>query len=182
MVIISSRVPTPPTWHMLKNLVDVFSSTISACVMNQSRGHWHLIGALFTTITMSCKLKEELEMNSILNNLVEVAIELGLLASNIKRDVYNVLDVFLSFKKIFDERKTYNLLALMLDQRYKNLRIVFTFVGKELGIAIAKTYDKKTFFPMVLKTHQFLHPLVIFEYVAERTSDEDSNLDIFQMT
>ncbi len=65
--------------------------------MNQSRGHWHLIGALFTTITMSCKLKEELEMNSILNNLVAVAIELDLLASNIKRDVYNVLDVFLSF-------------------------------------------------------------------------------------
>jgi hypothetical protein len=46
---------------------------------------------------MSCKLKEELEMNLILNNLVEVAIELDLLASNIKRDVYNVLDVFFLF-------------------------------------------------------------------------------------
>jgi hypothetical protein len=107
---------------------------VNACVMNQSRGHWLLIGALFTTITMSCTLKEELEMHPILNNLVEDAIELDLLASNIKRDVYNVLDVFLSFLKKFDERKTYNLLALMLDPRYKNLVIVSTFVGKELSV------------------------------------------------
>ncbi len=101
--------------------------------MNQFRGHWLLIGALFTAITMSCKLKEELETNPIVNNLMEedviVAIELDLLASNIKRDVYNVLDVFHSFLKKFDERKTYNLLALMLDPRYKNLEIVSSFVG-----------------------------------------------------
>jgi hypothetical protein len=100
MVRISNRVPPPPTWHILKNLVDIFFSTVSACVMNKSRGHWLLIGALFIVITMSCKLKEELKMNPILNNLVEedviVAIELDLLAFNIKRDVYNVLDVFLS--------------------------------------------------------------------------------------
>jgi hypothetical protein len=134
MVRISSRVPPPPTWHILKILIDVFSTMVNACVMNQSRGHWLLIGALFTTITMSCTLKEELEMHPILNNLVEDAIELDLLASNIKRDVYNVLDVFLSFLKKFDERKTYNLLALMLDPRYKNLVIVSTFVGKELSV------------------------------------------------
>jgi hypothetical protein len=85
---------------------------------------------------------------------------------------------FLFFKKKFDERKTYNLLASMLDPRYKNLEIVSSFVGKELGIVIAKAYNKKTFFPMVLKTHQFLHP----KYVGEKRSDEDSKLDIFEMT
>jgi hypothetical protein len=101
MVRISSQVPPPPTWHILKILVDVFFSTMSPCVMNQFKGHWLLIGALFIAITMSCKLKEELETNPILNNLMEedaiVAIELDLLASNIKRDVYNVLDVFSFF-------------------------------------------------------------------------------------
>jgi hypothetical protein len=35
---------------------------------------------------------------------------------------------------------------------------------------------------MVLKTHKFLQPLASFEYVAERTSDEDFNLDILEMT
>jgi hypothetical protein len=33
----------------------------------------------------------------------------------------------------------------MLDPRYENLRIVSTFVGKELGIVIVKAYDKKLF-------------------------------------
>jgi hypothetical protein len=70
----------------------------------------------------------------------------------------------------------------MLNPKYKNLRIVSTFVGKELRIAIAKAYDKKTFFPMVLKTHQFLQPLASSEYVVERTSDEDFNLGILEMT
>jgi hypothetical protein len=72
----------------------------------------------------------------------------------------------------------------MLDPRYKNLRIVCTFVAKELGIviAIAKAYNNKTFFPLVLKTHQLLHPLATFEYVVERTSDENSNLEFFEMT
>jgi len=35
---------------------------------------------------------------------------------------------------------------------------------------------------VVLKTHQFLQPLVNFEYGAKRASDEDSNFDIFEMT
>jgi len=84
---------------------------------------------------------------------VVVAIELNLLTSNIQREIYNVLDVFRSFQKKFDERKVHNMFALMLDMRYKNLIIVSTFVNKELGVAIVEEYDKKTLFPMLFKTH-----------------------------
>jgi hypothetical protein len=45
------------------------------------------------------------------------------------------------------------MLALMLDSRYKNIRIIFIFVGKELGVVVIEEYDKKTLFPMLLKTH-----------------------------
>jgi hypothetical protein len=48
---------------------------------------------------------------------VVVAVELDLLASNIKGKVCNILDVFLSFLKKFDERKVHNMLALMLNLR-----------------------------------------------------------------
>jgi hypothetical protein len=41
-----------------------------------------------------------------------VVVELNLL-DNIKRKVCNVLDVFLSFLKKFDERKYHNMFALM---------------------------------------------------------------------
>jgi hypothetical protein len=60
--------------------------------------------------------------------------------------------MFFSFLKKFDERKVHNMLALMLDPRYKNLIIIFTLVGKVLGVVV-KEYDKKALFLMLLKTH-----------------------------
>jgi len=92
--------------------------------MNQFRGHWLLIDVLFIAINMSCKLKEKQKTNHFLDNLMEehvvVVVELDVLVSNIKRKVYNVLDV-LKINKKFDERKVHNMLALMLDPRYKNI-------------------------------------------------------------
>jgi hypothetical protein len=36
--------------------------------------------------------------------------ELFLLTSNIRREVIDVLDFFLSFKKVYDKRKTHNMI------------------------------------------------------------------------
>ncbi len=44
---------------------------VNACVMNQSKGHWLLSNALFATITMTCKLTKEVEMNLFVNGLME---------------------------------------------------------------------------------------------------------------
>jgi len=41
---------------------------------------------------------------------------------------------------------------------------------------------KNTLFPMLLKTHKFSHLLATFESMTKRISDEDFNLDIFEMT
>jgi len=57
-----------------------------------------------------------------------------LLTSNIKREVCNVLDVFLSFLKTW---------ALMLYLRYKNIVLILFFCGKELKNYILEDYDKK---------------------------------------
>jgi len=113
-----------------------------------------------------------------------IAIELDLLTSNIKRNICNVLDAFFSFLSKFDERKAHDMFTLMLDLKYKNLKyFLLKFVGKELGVGVVEEYDKiKTFFRMLLKTHQILHPLVTFEYMVERARDENLNLDIFEMT
>ncbi len=96
-----------------------------------------------------------------------VVVEFDLLASNIKRKVYNVLEAFISFLKKFDERKTHNMLALILNMRYKNLKIIFTFVVKELKVTIVKDYDKKVFFLMILKTHYILHPWLLLNLWQE---------------
>jgi uncharacterized membrane protein len=46
---------------ILKVLVDTFFLVVNAFVVNQYKGHWLLIDALFVAITMNYKLKEELE-------------------------------------------------------------------------------------------------------------------------
>jgi hypothetical protein len=84
---------------------------------------------------MSLKLKEENQISpsfeSLMNDDSIVNDELSLLASNIKREVINVLDFFLSFLKVYDERKTHNMISLMLNPKYKSLHIIFSFVGRE---------------------------------------------------
>jgi hypothetical protein len=71
---------------------------------------------------MSLKLIKEPKNASSFQILMEedfgVGLELTFLASNIRKEVCRVLDSFLSFLKKFDERKTHNMLVLMLDSRF----------------------------------------------------------------
>jgi hypothetical protein len=49
-------------------------------------------------------------------------IKLGSLARNIKKEVCGVMGSFISFLTKYDARRTHNMLSLMLDPRFKNLR------------------------------------------------------------
>jgi hypothetical protein len=84
---------------------------------------------------MNLKLKEENQVLPSFESLMDddsiVSDELSLLISNIRREVINVLDFFLSFLKVYVKRKTHNMIYLMLDPRYKSFCIVSSFVGRE---------------------------------------------------
>jgi sensor histidine kinase YesM len=64
---------------------------------------------LYTTISMSLKLREKdqvlLSFESLMDDDSIVNDELSLLASNIKNEVINVLDSFLSFYRFMIRRK-----------------------------------------------------------------------------
>jgi hypothetical protein len=113
---------------------------------------------------MSSKLNEEnqvvLSFESLMDDNLIVSDELSLLVSNIKREVINVLDSFLSFLKVYDKKKAHNMISFMLNLRYKSLHIVSSFVRKEQGVALVEEYDKKSLYPMLVKHHVHLHPLV----------------------
>jgi myosin-crossreactive antigen len=104
---------------------------------------------------MSLKLREENQIfplvESLMNDDSVVSDELFLLASNIKREVINVFNIFLSFLRVYDKRKAHNMISLMLDPKYKNLCIVSSFVGKEQGVVLVEKYDRKSLYPMLLK-------------------------------
>jgi hypothetical protein len=73
---------------------------------------------------MCLKFKERItnlvaQVNSIYDDS-KVVHELALLASNITRDVCDVLKSFLSFQGIYEEKNVHNMLFVMLDLRVKN--------------------------------------------------------------
>jgi len=110
------------------------------------------------------KLKEENKIIPSSENLMEddsiFFDELSLLASNIRMEVINVLDSFLSFWKKYENKKVHNMIFLMLDPKFDILCIISSFVGKEQGVALVEEYDRKTLYPMLVKCHEDLHLLV----------------------
>jgi hypothetical protein len=92
-----------------------------------------------------------LDYDSIIND------ELSLLISNNRREVINVWDFFLSFLKVYDKRKAHNIISLMLNP---NLHMVFSFVGREQGVALVEKYDRRSLYPMLVKCHEHFDHLV----------------------
>jgi hypothetical protein len=97
--------------------------------------NWLLFDALNATMIMSLKLKEEYGISSNLKDLIAnnsiVALELSLLASNIRRKICGVLDGFLSFlRKLNEMNKSHNM-SFMLDPKFKSLRLVSFVIGQE---------------------------------------------------
>ncbi len=84
---------------------------------------------------MALKLKEKFGMAPFMADLMEdymvVALELSMLTSNIKRQVWDILDEFLSFLLKCEEKKAHNMLSLMLDAIFKSFRLVFSFINQE---------------------------------------------------
>ncbi len=77
-------------------------------------------------ISMSLKLKKEMNHHPILDVLIDddssLDIKLGSFARNIKKGVCGVMGSFISFLTKYDERKAHNMLSLMLDPNFKNLK------------------------------------------------------------
>jgi len=76
--------------------VDSLSPIVIACVLNQSKSHWLLFDVLQCAFTMCLKFKEEIVKPIAPINLINVdsriAFELSFFASNIRSEVYGVLD------------------------------------------------------------------------------------------
>ncbi len=93
---------------------------------------------------MSLKFRDEIDFATF-DNLMEedgnVVSKLSCLASNIKKEIIQNLDYFLSFFKKNDNMKAHNMFSLMLDPRLKTLCLVSSLIGHEQGKAIVEEYD-----------------------------------------
>jgi len=68
----------------------------------------------------------------------------------------------------------------MLDPRFKNFHLIFSYVGKKQGVSIVQQYDRKILYPVLVKSYNHLH---LVENVASSFVDQDvykdCGLDIF---
>jgi hypothetical protein len=140
---------------------------------------------LNSVISLILKHRDVRNIFPSLQNLTEeesiIIDELTSFAYKIRKEVCIVKESFLSFLRKFEENKAHNVLSLMLDPRFKSFHLVSSFIGKEQGVAIAKEYDKKSLYPMLLKCHHHLHHLGEIESsLANIGVDEDCSLDIFE--
>jgi hypothetical protein len=65
-------------------------------------------------------LNYPLVLNTWIDDDASLNIELGTLEMNMKREVCEVIDYFLSFLIKYDEKRAHNLLSLMLDLKFKS--------------------------------------------------------------
>jgi hypothetical protein len=159
---------------------------VTAYVLNQSRKHQLLSDAFHSAISISLKLREEPKNASFFKTLMEedsgVALEFICLASNIRKEVCGVFDSFISFLKKFEERKTHNVLVLMLDPRFNSLCLMSSFIGHDQGVAIVEQYDTMSLYLMLMKCYYHLYSSIESNNgFANQKVDDDNNLDIFQM-
>ncbi len=140
----SARVPPALTWHICHIIIDSLSLVMFTYILNEFRGHWLLSDALNFAISMSLKFRDEIDFATF-DNLMEedgnVVSKLSCLASNIKKEIIQNLDYFLSFFKKNDNMKAHNMFSLMLDPRLKTLCLVSSLIGHEQGKAIVEEYD-----------------------------------------
>ncbi len=63
-----------------------------------------------------------LVLNTLMDDVASLNIELGTLAMNMKKEVCEVIGYFLSFLIEYDEKRAHILLSLMLDLKFKSWR------------------------------------------------------------
>jgi hypothetical protein len=94
--------------------------------------------------------------------------------------MYIILDSFFNYFLKIEKRRTHNMLSLMLDPRFKNLKLISSLIGQEQGIFIVQEYDMRSLFPMLLQCHKHLHLVVEFDITNQNI--DANNLNIFEMT
>ncbi len=91
----SNRVPPPITWFICQTIVDYLKHVVSVCILNQSIGHWLLLHALNSTISMSSKARDEMNLRPsfefLMDDNIGLSLKLTTLPSNIKLEVLGFL-------------------------------------------------------------------------------------------
>jgi len=87
--------------------------------------------------------------------------------------VLKALGPFLAFSQSYIIAKAHNMLTIMFDPRFKNIKIIWDFVGNSLALQVVAKYDVKIVYPLLVQAyfHLDLVKVVVESIVVE---DDDN--------
>ena len=113
------------------------------CIFNQTRGYWLLSDALAAAFRVSVELQDVHDQRAHAVPALRVGdfeSEIEMLKMRMAREAIGVLKPFLAFAVLFSEAKAHNMLALMLDPRFKDLECIIEYVGVSKANEIVKSH------------------------------------------
>jgi hypothetical protein len=120
------------TWAICEVVVETLFPIVKQCILNQIQGHCLLSNALNATFSIIvCMQNHSQQFDITPFNFVkgDIEFELGALRVRMVVEVQVILTPILAFTSSYNASKVHNMLALMLDSRFKSLDVVKTFVG-----------------------------------------------------
>ncbi len=82
--------------------------------------------------------------------------ELKELKVHMKQQILEVLLPFISFLHAYDRKRGHNMLALMFNPRFKSMKLITIFLGRENAIVIVAEYDQQFMLLLLPKTTKLL--------------------------
>lgn len=171
------EVPSLETWAVAKAVTDALTPVLQQCVMHQSKGYWLLSDALATALGLCIQLHKEQIEKGLASPKLEAGnfeSELEVLQARMMSEVINVLAPFLSFTVSYSAKHAHNMLALMLDPRYKGLSLVKDYVGRERALQVVSETDTNSLLPCLVTVFKQLNPSSVENAPALSPTSKDS--------
>ncbi len=134
------------TWAIAQAITNTLLSMVKQCVLNQSQGFW-LLDEFASTFTLCILMKYEvakiLNQPSIQRNF-DLELEFRL---RMNSQVVSVLAPFLAFFRFYINvinAKVHNMLSIMLDSCFKNMKAIWDYVGSAVAMDVVVKYDVKS--------------------------------------
>jgi hypothetical protein len=80
--------------------------------------------------------------------------------NNMRVEVVKVIKPFPQFLQAYDSHQLHNMFTLMLDLRFKSLRVVENYVGHGACICFVAKYDANAIIPLLMIVFEVLNPIV----------------------
>jgi hypothetical protein len=73
--------------------------------------------------------------------------------------VLNALGPFLAFFESYITTKAHNMLVIMLDPHFKNMKVIPIFLSDSLTFQVVAKYDVKIVYPLLVQAYLHLNPM-----------------------